>query len=424
MLLRRKARYQEALKAFDPFKGELLMKVIDPLPCADQVTRKERLLRCLRLLLLSFLLLVPFLISLMPCHLALGGSSLENGLLITTPLYVAYGTSFLIEICLLILGRRLIGALIIELVESGVAGRSLLKFTPQSGAKGAFLRFAEYVTRGDFKRTIVWLVLLALHQVNIYRVFLSHAQRSFVSVPAKPGSFFYFLHVNGSQPNLCGIWSVLITYAVVGYALVLVARLMIVFACLCRFIADDPDLSVMPAHPDRTGGLISVGKFSLFLSLFIFVIGAGMAVMTVRDVISGSPYNVKVLDLSLGWDLLIMWPAYLFLGSLFCLLPMWPLRARMAEAKRAYLVQINKVYATLDLHNRASLESRKPSSENLEAQASMAALMDAANEMSTWPFDRKTFVRFASVLLAPIAPLLVDRIPHILSWLRSYLSTP
>jgi len=41
--------------------------------------------------------------------------------------------------------------------------------------------------------------------------------------------------------------------------------------------------------------------------------------------------------------------------------------------------------------------------------------------MAVWPFDRDTFLRFGTMLFGPIAPLLFDQAPRMVSWVRAYL---
>jgi hypothetical protein len=51
-------------------------------------------------------------------------------------------------------------------------------------------------------------------------------------------------------------------------------------------------------------------------------------------------------------------------------------------------------------------------------------LIQTATDMAIWPFDRKTFLRYAGLLISPLAPLFVEKLPAIVEGLRDYLHSP
>lgn len=52
----------------------------------------------------------------------------------------------------------------------------------------------------------------------------------------------------------------------------------------------------------------------------------------------------------------------------------------------------------------SATDSVKPS--RILDQFAIVQLIERVEKMSVWPFDRKTFIRFAAVVLSPIVPLL------------------
>jgi hypothetical protein len=117
----------------------------------------------------------------------------------------------------------------------------------------------------------------------------------------------------------------------------------------------------------------------------------------------------------------VFWVAYLILGPLLFFLPLVPLRRRMAGAKRAYLLRAYELKARAEEAHDGDLTARHFDASSLQGMVALDSLIASASEMVIWPFDRKTFLRYAALLGAPLAPFVAEAIPHVVSWLRRYL---
>ena len=100
-----------------------------------------------------------------------------------------------------------------------------------------------------------------------------------------------------------------------------------------------------------------------------------------------------------------MWGIYITLGPLLFFLPLVPLRAKMADAKRRFLHDTHAIYAAADRRLRQHFHEHKLGSESLGEHAALGQLIAAADKMATWPFDRETFLKFAGSIFGPIAPV-------------------
>ena len=119
--------------------------------------------------------------------------------------------------------------------------------------------------------------------------------------------------------------------------------------------------------------------------------------------------------------LAILWALYLLLGPLLLFLPIWPLRGAMAQAKREYLLGAKTLYRKVEQEHRAHIKKGTFDSAALEGQTCLISLIEAAGNMSVWPFDRKTLLRFAGVLLSPLVPLVTSQWPKVYHLLCAYL---
>ena len=102
---------------------------------------------------------------------------------------------------------------------------------------------------------------------------------------------------------------------------------------------------------------------------------------------------------------------------------MWPLRAKMADARRAYLIDANGLFITIEEQHRKDAKKKEARPGSLEGQKHLAELLDTAENMAVWPFDRKTFVRFVSVLFVPWRLFLQKRLRGSLSVIREYFNS-
>lgn len=420
--LRLSERYQAALETFDPLRGDRLMRIADPWAAGG----KDGRIRWGRLALVLLVIIGPaWLFSSIPSVSFGGKLTGDGGIVADLGLYVVYlfmAFSFL----LIPVARRILGDLPRELERRGVLGPAPPALDRLFTPKGQLLRLLVRASRTDGYGGWIWYGLLVTNQLSVYfGIFLTDGRATWHSSPATPGSLFYPLRVGSEQPNLAGLWSFLVQGPVGLYLVVLVARLIIVFACLCSRLAWSKKLSILPPHPDSAGGLQPIGQVALLLSLFAFVLGIDLAGMTLNEMMvnralpSAGPHEGANLLL-----LYALWGLYLVFGSILFFLPLAPLRARMATAKRRYLIAILKLQAVAGREHEHGLHHGAVEQSTLQRYSALDPLFRSASEMAVWPFDRKTFLRYAGLFLSPLIPLLVDQLPRLFRWVEALKGVP
>jgi hypothetical protein len=413
-------RFAESLKRFDPFEGEPLLRWLDPIPKDPTLNPGSARMPVRRILVFAAVVIIPEVICSMVPSVTFGGGfwgkgGMHNG--------VGYFSSFLTFFgcaLLLPLGRRLMGDLVNELSNSGVVTLPQ-NLDPKRYRPGGFLWFAEAVTRPTPARSAAWLITFFLCNTAYVYSFLTDGRQSWLTSQATPGSFFYFLHVGSEQPNFAGIFHESLLSTVYGYLVLVAARLFVVFALVCRMIANHESLRIIPTDPDRAGGLLSVGHVSLFLSLFTLLAGINNAGLTFQVILDSVNTGGSIREHGLFDALVAVWSLYITLGPVLLFLPILPLRSVMARAKREYLLRAGRFYRRVALDHSADIEHDAFRSDALEGLASFATLIETAGTMSVWPFDRNTLLRFAGVVLSPMIPLFTSQWPKIYPWLHTYL---
>ncbi len=418
IFLRQSERYGEALETLDPLRGEWLFQVLDSWRSGGQDAQPA----WRRMAVFALLLLVPMVVfSSIPSPflgghlLGLGGFAADIGVYAMVLFFLAY-------LVLIPLARRLLGDLVNELVRGGVTGASFRDVDTADTGTGRWMRLLTCVMRVDGWRGILWYMLILAYQILVYAAFLDDGKLTWHSSPVAHQTFLSVFSFGNEQPNVAGAWSFLIFNPIVGYLIVLAARLNVAYARVCASLARQKRLDIVPSHPDGVGGLGVIGQTGLFFSLFPFVIGVLLAGLTGQELIvnavlgTAAPHGETNLRL-----LFFLWLLYLTFGSLLFFLPVLPLKRRMARAKRAYLLELEDLRSEAERFHREKLRRKNFDPDSLAGLTSLNELMRIATGMTVWPFDRRTFLRYAGLLISPLAPLLADQLPGILAWLKTYL---
>jgi hypothetical protein len=411
-------RYRAALETFDPLRGEPLLRVVDPWPGAKRDGRPA----WHRIGIILLMILGPQgVFSALPsttCGSRLfgkGGLATDIGVLSVT-LFIAC------TLGLLPIVRRVLGDLINELILLGVAKPGLRSFSPASCRKRGILRFLEWASRVNGARCVLWYLLFAADQLLIYHVFLSDGKPTWQTSPAGPGTLFYLLRVGNEQPNLAGVWNALFVGPIGLYLVVLIARLTVVFACLCSELAGSEKTVIIPAHPDNTGGLKPVGQVSLLLALFTFILGINLAGMTVNELVVKAAFRPELPHGDTNLLVIVgLWALYLVVGSILFFLPLVPLHGRMAAVKRRYLTELNTLLVSAARKHEAELQHKNVDLSFAVGAVALDNLVHTVEGMAVWPFDRQTFRRYAGLLISPLAPLVIDQLPRGIALLKAYL---
>ena len=318
---------------------------------------------------------------------------------------------------LVILGRRVIGLLVLELETDGISpnlSERLRTDTP----KGRILKVLDWVSRMNAGRSVFWLLVLSVPCLVAIRVFLGDGIQTFLSYPATPGTFFYWFRSGVEQPTIAGLASMVIVGVLHNYPIILAARLMVAFAVVCECVAIG-HTRIVPHHPDGTGGLLAVGRTSLFMSLFPVLAGLGLSVNLIQ---ARMRLTLASREVGVGSDMIPIILSsiglYLLVAPILFFLPLLPLRQVMARAKRAYLVGAEEVLARASERHLSALTNQKLDAETTQELEYIYKLYEYAQAMAVWPFDRRTFVRFVGLTAGPLVPLLGPWVERIAEPLR------
>jgi hypothetical protein len=407
-------RYGSALTTFDPLCSARVLELIDP-----GIKRSGAPISWLRIALSISILFLPLIICSAIPSITLGGRlSGTGGLLADTGVYgyFIFGVGSLI---LIPISRRVLGDLIAELVRLGIVSDDLIKFSPESADKGPVLGFLEWLSRVTGYRLPLWFFLCLLFNINGCYGNLLDNRLNWGTSHRTLGSIFYRLGIGGEQPNIAGLWLFVLVGPIIGCLVVVVGRLLVVFACLCREVAANSALHIIPPHPDNTGGLKPVGQVALLLAVFSFLVGLSLAGITANEIVMQRIFHMASSQNEVG--LVFMWITYLILGSALFLLPLTPLRDRMAAAKRTYLIDSQLLRNVVGAEHEEDLRIHRFRPEVLEGLVAIDALIEKAAEMAIWPFDRKTFMRYAGLLISPLAPVATEQLPKALHFVKVYL---
>jgi hypothetical protein len=406
------------LEMSDPLRGEWLFRIIDPW----SVEEKDAKLPWPRIIIALLLLFGPLLVFSAIPSTTFGGNLQGKGSLMADIGIYAILFYSACTLVLLPITRRAFNRLIDDLLLNGIVDPGLRTFDQKSAYKGRFLRFLEWFSRMDGCRGLIWYLIYIVSQIYQYRLGLIEDKLVWNTSPAEPGTLFYVLRAGNEQPNLAGLWFFLLVAPIAGYLIMLIIRSVVVFAFFCFELASQEKLTISPLHPDGVGGLRPIGNVAFLFSLFTFIIGIAMAGMTANELIVSAVFRKESTYIStvlIGQ--LILWGLYIVMGTLFFFLPLLPLRSRMVEAKESYLQDAIKLQVAAELRHRTELQENKFEPDSLQGLTMLNNLIRTADEMPIWPFDKKTFLRFASLLITPLTPLVADQLPRISAWLKSYL---
>jgi hypothetical protein len=419
LFLRIQERYQEALKTFDPLQGTWILNVIDPIHPKSGNANPH----WLRIILFISILFVPVIVCCSLGNSTFGGMFYGAGSLTADISFFSILLFLIISATLIPIARRIIGSLINELFRLGVVDDDIKNFDPSTMKLNPLLRILERLSRVNGYCGFIWFLLMLTDQVLVYRfAFLDSGIDRWATSDIVPGSAFYFMAGAMKQPNIAGLWQFIVVGPIILFLMIVIARLVVVFACLCVKVSDNPGLNITPAHPDGSGGLNAIGQTALFLSLFTFALGLDLAGITLNEIVVNRLFIAANTPVSENMKIqYILWILYFIFGTLLFLLPLIPLRKRLAEAKRKYMLEAIDLHTIAERAHRKDITAGEFNPNSLQGLGALDGLFRAAHEMAVWPFDSKTAIRYGSLLISPFAPIVADQIPNIFLWIKTYL---
>ena len=168
------------------------------------------------------------------------------------------------------------------------------------------------------------------------------------------------------------------------------------------------ELSLVPTHPDRAGGLGFLSGTVVAFAPLLAAHGALLAGLMGNQIFFES---AKLLDFKIEVAVVVAFLLFVVLGPLLLFTP------QLARARRVGL----REYGTLAQRyvrefDTKSLRQGAPGDEPLLGSADVQSLADLSNSfevvrsMNIVPFTRTTVVELAAITLLPVAPLLLTMV--------------
>jgi hypothetical protein len=169
------------------------------------------------------------------------------------------------------------------------------------------------------------------------------------------------------------------------------------------------DLSLVPTHPDRAGGLGFLGEMPLLFGPVVLAISAVFASQFAHDVLY---HDVHVTALRAQMITLIVVSLLLFLAPLALWLP--PLRAAKRRALLEYAALVGEHGRLVHrrwIEREALAEAPLLAAPEIGPVADTITLYDAVQKMRTVPIGRSALLGIGLAAALPMLPVLAIEIP-------------
>lgn len=197
------------------------------------------------------------------------------------------------------------------------------------------------------------------------------------------------------------------------------------------------DISVLPSHPDKAGGLKPLGDLIFSLALILIVASLALSIITIAGPINESIYKLLVSIYSPTYEVIApfylystVWGAKVSLGIVLILsivsflLPLTSTHRRMRNEKIALLSSLtaigNKI-AELEKQSKKINLDYKLRNEIFEEINSLSKIYDRAYKTPIWPFDRDILLKFFTpqvISLLSLLGVIQPVIDAISSWVK------
>lgn len=409
LFLDQSSRFREAIQRFDPLEGERLINILDPI-------NKNLNFNIPYLRIYGTYAGIAVLIAILSCISYPIGNGCITG---QGSLLKDYGSlgiilSGLILPLLVIWGRRVLGDLINTLEAERITISLSKPFRTNSDpSTSKVLTCLDNLSSA--KISMLLMPIIWIGNARLYYDFLADNQIGWQSVAVNHDSIMSILSVGGVQPSLAGLIAYLVLWPLIGFMYVPAIRLFVMLMFISYKTSLSHDLKISPAHPDGVGGLIAFGHASVFLSGMMFASGLALSGMTLQWYQTHTN-TTQLMPITV----ITYWILYLCLGPALLLAPLLPLKKCMEKSKRNYIIKLRALYVMSDSIHLNQIANNEYDPACIEERTKIGVVIEAAENMSIWPLDKKTLARFITFILTPIAPLVTDKLPIIIDKIKNY----
>ncbi len=169
-------------------------------------------------------------------------------------------------------------------------------------------------------------------------------------------------------------------------------------------------IRILPLHPDKCGGVVSISQYTLMIAYGIA--SAGL-------VISGATvFALRTDTLGQSYPIILGIVAYLILAPVLFFWPLGTVHAAMQEAKDSQLLRLAKRLNDVYVRMNSKDQSEKDLEQDLKLHEEIRKLYDFAQGFPVWPFDINNLRRFFAVITAPLIPALIS---YVIDFVTTYL---
>jgi len=197
------------------------------------------------------------------------------------------------------------------------------------------------------------------------------------------------------------------------FAVVMLLRAIVAIAWINRLFRSFR-IRVRLMHPDKSGGLASLGTFSVRLGYIISAIGFIMAInqLTAQYLYAETFAIQNKIILAAGWGL------YFLIAPVAFFAPIGAAHDAMLQAKRKELLlfarEFDKEYQKV--RGRISRFSYQEVEESLNKMEEIERLYNIANEFPVWPFQIDKLRRFAASVVSPfLLPIFTNLVVEVVA---------
>ena len=220
--------------------------------------------------------------------------------------------------------------------------------------------------------------------------------------------------ITNNQLNILGWWAGFCIFIFYFFTSLYMIRAISTAQFLKEMVnLESSKVTIIPFHPDKCGGLGSVGKIAIRHQYLLSVLGINIILLIwSTQTLSPNP----LLAYLIGGGII----TYLAAGPIGFMGPLLPFRASMAKEKS----RLSRV-----ISNRISIQIKKITDDETNAEISkkdedqiirLQRLAELIGQLPVWPFDATTVKRFLASYLFPLLTLLLSLIyrivePHLFS---------
>jgi hypothetical protein len=185
----------------------------------------------------------------------------------------------------------------------------------------------------------------------------------------------------------------------------ILVRQVFIFRGINKFF-DFMKIDIAPLHPDKAGGLRSLGQYVVTIGFGIGIIGLALAVSLIRSQTEFETLGA-VFYLSLG--------VYLLAAPLFFFIPLLEAHNRMRMAKEKILTDVAKQYEELYLGALQKMKKGKLTDSDMSQLDAVRKMYGIADASPVWPFNIDILSKFSVAVILPVI------LPLVVSYLASFI---